>query len=285
MSPRPDEGDGRETAHASPADSWRLDIDESALLRRLAYAFPCLLGGVAVLALALVGWLVADALWTGHTARALGVAMVAILGLLIQRYVPALLATAVGETLRERYAPRWLAVGSVLSAAVLLGSARLHPGAPIALFVASWVPTVVAAHFPTAGHADPETGTLVVDGTEIPLGAVRGHRTITVGPFAVCWLSYRRGAPTAPRLVVVPADRASMVADLVDRPASSAADEREPLRPLERLIVLAFGLGLLAIGPVLWIVLPPGDGRLIALYAGVMFGLFGGLVVWYGYTS
>jgi Na+/melibiose symporter-like transporter len=63
--------------------------------------------------------------------------------------------------------------------------------------------------------------------------------------------------------------------------------KREPLtiNRSERIIASLFGLGMISIGPVLWILLPPGDGQLVALYAGAMFGLFGIVLLWWAYSA
>ncbi|MFB6122049.1 MAG: hypothetical protein ABEJ78_01140 [Haloferacaceae archaeon] len=282
-SPSPGESAGDDPSGTNAAVDWHLDVDASPLLRRLTYLVPSLLGGVALLAVGLVGWLVVDALAAGEVGRALGVVVLAVIGLFGRRYVPALLATDVGDSLSDRYSVRWLAVGSVVGAAVLLGSARLHAGAPLAVFVAAWTPLVLAARFPTTGYAAPDSDALVVDGTEIPLDAVRGHRAVALGPFAVYWLSYVRGVPDAPRTLVAPAEHLDSITDALSR--SSTADDVASIDRQERLVAAAFGGGLLAVGPVLWVVLPLGDGHLIALYAGAAFGLFGGLLLRYVATA
>ncbi|AXG10542.1 hypothetical protein [Haloplanus rubicundus] len=264
---------------------WKLDVDDSSLLLGLAYVFPSILGGVIVLAFGLLLWLVSEAVWAGDLGRAIGLIVVAVLALLSRRYLPALLETGLETPFFERFSRRGLLVGSLLGALTLLGSAQVHPSAPFAVFVASWIPLVLTAAFPTSGHADLAAKTLVVDETEVPLQEVRTFRTISVGTFAVCWLSYTRGSPTAPRIVVLPSDYVDAVATLIDAVPESSNDERPTIDRAERIVAGLFGLGMVAIGPLLWLVLPPGDGKTIALYAGAMFGLFGVLLLWYAYTA
>lgn len=264
---------------------WELDVDDSSLLLGLAYVFPSILGGVIVLAFGLLLWLVSEAVWAGDLGRAIGLIVVAVLALLSRRYLPALLETGLETPFFERFSRRGLLVGSLLGALTLLGSAQVHPSAPFAVFVASWIPLVLTAAFPTSGHADLAAKTLVVDETEVPLQEVRTFRTISVGAFAVCWLSYTRGSPTAPRIVVLPTDSVDAVANLIDAVPESSNDERSTIDRAERIVAGLFGLGMFAIGPLLWFVLPPGDGKAIALYAGAMFGLFGLLLLWYAYTA
>jgi hypothetical protein len=64
--------------------------------------------------------------------------------------------------------------------------------------IASWVPLVLAAALPASGHADRAGGTLVVDDTEVPLGAVSAVRAVSVDTIAVHWLSYVRGTRPHP---------------------------------------------------------------------------------------
>jgi hypothetical protein len=264
---------------------WELDVDDSSLLLGLAYVFPSILGGVIVLAFGLLLWLVSEAVWAGDLGRAIGLIVVAVLALLSRRYLPALLETNLTTPFFERFTHRGLLVGSLLGALTLLGSAQLHPSAPFAVFVASWVPLVLTAAFPTSGHADLASKTLVVDETEIPLQEVRAFRAIPRGPFAVCWLSYTRGSPTAPRIVALPSDYVDTVANLIDTVPKSPNEERTTIDRAERIVAGLLGLGMIAIGPLLWLVLPPGDGQAIALYAGAMFGLFGVLLLWYAYSA
>jgi hypothetical protein len=264
---------------------WELDVTDSSLLLGLAYVFPSVLGGVAVLVAGGLGWLVAAAIWAGDLGRAIGLIVVAVLGLLSRRYLPAALETDLATPFLERFSRRGLLVGSLLGALVLLGSVRVHPAAPFAVFVASWVPLVLTAAFPTSGHADPAGETLVVDGTEVPLQAVRGVRALPVGAFAVCGLSYTRGVPTAPRIVVLPPDYVDTVTHLIDAVPESSNGDHSTIGRAERIVAGLFGLGMVALGPLVWFVLPPGDGRAVALYAGAMFGLFGAILLWHAYSG
>lgn len=268
-----------------PTIEWELDVTESSVLLSLAYIFPSILGGVTMLVFGLVAWLVASAIQAGDFAQAAGILLVALLAILSRRYLPALLGTTSTALFFKRYSLRGLIAGSVLGALVLLGSTRLHPDAPFAVFIASWAPLVLTAAFPTNGHADVETRTLVVDGTEVPLEAISQFRTVSHGAFTMYWISYSRGAPTAPRIIFVPTEHTEMIADLVDATSSDSNKERSTIGRSERLISGLFGIGLIAMGPVLWLVLPPGDGQAVALYAGVMFGLFGMMLLWYAYSA
>jgi hypothetical protein len=258
---------------------WELNVTDSPLLLTLAYVFPSVLGGIGLVVCGALVWILVAALARGNVERVAWVVVGMVLALFSGRYLPALFGTHRPDALRERYTARGLLVGSVCGAVVILGAARLHPAAPFALFVGSWLPLVFTAAFPTSGHADGGTGSLVVDGTEVPLGAVRHIRSVTLGVVAVCWLAYERGVPRAPRIVVLPAEIVETTMALVDSASASAGEERSPMGRSERLVAVTFGLGLIAVGPALWLVLPPGDGRGVALVAGALFGLFGAVLL------
>jgi hypothetical protein len=264
---------------------WKLDVADSSFLLGLAYVFPSILGGAIVLVCGTLLWLVAAAVSAGNLGQAIGLIAATVLALLSRRYLPALLETDLVTPFFERFSRRGLLVGSLLGALTLLGSAQVHPSAPFAVFIASWIPLVLTAAFPTNGHADLAAETLVVDDTEVPLKAVRTFRAISVGTFAVCWLSYTRGYPTAPRIIVLPSDYVDTVVTLIDTVPESSNEGRSTIDRAERTVAGLFGLGMVAIGPLFWFLLPPGDGQAIALYAGAMFGLFGVLLLWYAYSA
>jgi hypothetical protein len=52
-----------------------------------------------------------------------------------------------------------------------------------------------------------------------------------------------------------------------------------------RVVAGLFGVGFLAAGPALWLVLPPGDGRVVALYGAAVCGLFGAVFGWYALVA
>lgn len=275
-------------AHLEPetaAVSWRYDVRDSPLLLACTYVLPGILGGGVLLVALLVGTLVLDALQAGDIGRAVGTLAVPILALLARRYVPALLGATDAFDPADRYSRRGLAASSVVGAAAIFASLQIDPVAPFVLFAVSWIPMVLTAGFPTEGRVAPEADTFVVDGSRIPLDAVDGHRTVAVGGAGVCWLSYARGVPRAPRVVVVPRATLDSVRAILED-AENRTDEREStLDGAERAVVVAFGLGLVAVGPVLWLLLPPGDSALVVLYAGSLFGLFGLVLLWHAATG
>lgn len=265
--------------------NWELDVTDSPLLRTLAYVSPSIFGGIALLAGGLLLWLVVSAVLDGDPARAAWSVAIVVLALLSHRYILAVLDTDITDPFWNRYSRRGLVIGSVCGALVLLGSTQVHPAAPFAVFIASWVPLVITAAFPTSGHADLAAGALVVDDSEVPLTAVNGFRAVSVGTVAVCWLSYTRGVPSASRFILLPATYLDVVSELVDTESDSSNQGRSTIGRTERLVAGLFGFGMVALGPILRLILPPGDGQAIALYAGVMFGLFGILLLWYAYSA
>ena len=263
---------------------WRVEVGDSAVLSALSYALPAVFGGVCVLAALLLGGVVFAAARAGEFGRAVAAAAPVLLALLTYRwFLPAVAQTTLLDPLFGRYSRRGVVGASVVGAAVLYASFLLHPLTPFALFVASWIPFVLVAGFPTEGLADPDEGVLVVDGDRIPLAAVRSHRALPLGRFVVCWVSYARGVPSAPRTLVVPRGEFGRIRPLLDGGADETADA-SPVGTAQRRILVAFGVGCLAIGPVLW-ALFPAEAALVALYAGATFGVFGLVFLWYAVTG
>jgi hypothetical protein len=274
----------------TPADSgstaehhWQYDVTDSTALSAAAYAFPSVLGGALLIGGVLTGWLVLTAILTGAIGRALAITVGIVLLVLSRRWIVPAVATQTSTPLHERYSARGLVLGSLVGATVLYASTLLHPAGPFVVFVGSWVPLILTAGFPTDGRVTPETATLVVDGEELPVTSIRTYRTVSLGGLTVCWLSYAQGQPTASRVIVVPNDAFDAVESVLEWGSSQPADTATSMSVVEKRIVVLFGLGLLAVGPTLWLALPTGDGRLIALYGGVLFGLFGVVLLWHAY--
>ena len=263
---------------------WRVEVDDSALFSTLAYALPAAFGGVGVLAALLLGSVVFAAVRAGEWGLTVGAVGAVLLATLSRRWL--LLAAArtdLLDSLFGRYSRRSVVLASIVGAAVLYASLLVHPLTPFALFVASWIPFVLVAGFPTEGRADPDEGVLIVDGDRIPLEVVRSHRAFPLGRFVLCWLSYARGVPRAPRTLVVPRDQFDRVRSLLDEGADERSDASH-VGTAQRRILVAFGVGCLAVGPVLWALLP-AEGAIVALYAGALFGVFGLLSLWYAATA
>ncbi len=272
---------------SASAFRWRVEVGDSALLSALSYAAPGAFGGATLLAAALAGSVMLAAVRAGAFARAAGVAALLVVALLGHRwFLPAVAGTDVLEPLRSRYSRRGVAVASVAGAAVLYASALVHPLAPFVLFVASWLPFAFVAGFPTEGRADPDEVSLVVDGDRVPLESVASTRALPLGPLVLCWVSYARGVPTAPRALVLPRECFDRVRALLDGAGDGDPDpDAAAMGAAQRGILVAFGVGFVAVGPALWVLLPGGEGTLVALYAGALFGLFGAVFLWYAATG
>lgn len=256
-------------------------MTDSRALSAAAYAFPSVLGGAIILGGVLSGWLVLTAILAGAISRAIAIAVGIVLLVFSRRWIVPAVATQTSTPLHERYSTRGLVLGSLVGAAVLSASTLLHPAGPLVVFVASWLPLILTAGFPTDGRVNPETATLVVDGDEIPVASIDSYRAASLGGLTVCWLSHARGQPTASRVIVVPNDAFDAVEPVLGWGSSQPADTATSMSVAEKRIVVLFGLGLLAVGPTLWLLLPAGDGRIIALYGGVLFGLFGVVLLWH----
>ena len=80
--------------------------------------------------------------------------------------------------------------------------------------------------------------------------------------------TYRRARPVLERAIAAPAE----------------AGRTAPL--VERVIFLVFGAGLLAVGPILWVLTASSsDATTVVLLAGETTGVFGLLLVWFGVVS
>jgi hypothetical protein len=260
---------------------WQYDVTDSTALLSTAYAFPSVLGGAIILGGVLSGWLVLTAILAGAIGRALAIAVGIVLLVLSRRWIVPAVATQTSTPLHERYSTRGLVLGSLVGAAVLSASTLLHLAGPLIVFLASLVPLILTAGFPTDGRVSPETTTLVVDGEGLPVTSISTYRTVSLGGLTVCWLSYARGQPTASRVIVVPNEAFTAVESVLEWGASQPVDTATSMSVAEKRVVVLFGLGLLAVGPTLWLLLPAGDGRIIALYGGVLFGLFGVVLLWH----
>lgn len=266
---------------------WRVEVGDSALLSALAYALPSVFGGAVLLAAALFGSVALAAVRAGAFGRAIGVATLLVVAVLVHRwFLPAAVGTDLLDPLRPRYSRRGVVLGSVAGAAVLYASSRLHPLAPFVTFAASWLPFALVAGFPTEGRADPTEGVLVVDGDQIPLASVESYRTVPFRSLVLCRVSYSRGVPTAPRTLVLPCERFDGVRSLLDAARDGDGDVAgaSVIGAAERWILVAFGVGALAVGPAFW-VLVPREGAAVALYAGALFGAFGAVFLWYAATA
>ncbi|MDZ5811643.1 hypothetical protein U4E84_09845 [Halorubrum sp. AD140] len=264
---------------------WQVAVSDSPVLLALAYVMPSIFGGIAFLVGALLAWFIITAVLAGAYGRALifvGGALLAIFG---RRWFALALFSGELFTREQEYlSRRGVLLGSSIAAVVLGLSFIIDPRAPVAVFIAGWLPAIFVAAFPTKGTVNQRATTLVIDDDEVPVGAVRNYRLLPIGPFVYCWARYDRGVSNAPRLFIVPRDASDAARNVLDAAADRPHAVESSLSSTERWILVAFGVGLLSIGPVLWVVLPT-PGRGFALYAGAMFGLFGVILLWHAATA
>lgn len=104
-----------------------LDVTDSSLLQTLAYVGPGIFGGIAILGVGVLLYVVGSAVLDGDFARAIGVVVFAVLALFARRYFPAVLA------------------GHGLVYAVVIDSMQVFNAAPIAVFILLAVPVIIIA--------------------------------------------------------------------------------------------------------------------------------------------
>ena len=272
-------------ASSTSKRSWEFEVQDSRTLTVLSYAFPSVLGGVVVLVGLLFSRLFLDALLNGNAGQAASYLAFGVLAIFIRRwFVPALLETNLFEPLQSQFSKLGLVLGSICGAFILYASLRLHPFAPFLVFIGSWIPLIITSGFPLEGYVKVDEELFVSKNTEIPLQAVRNYRTFSIGSLVLCWLSYARGVPRAPRTVSVPRDDFTVVQTLLEEATGQESQGDSVIGKPQRWILIVFGIGQLAIGPILWFLLSDG-GKLVAVYAGAMFGMIGALMLWYAITA
>lgn len=275
-----------DTAEESTSEcSWEFEVQDSRALTVLSYIFPSVLGGVVVLVVLLFSQLLLDALLDGNVGQAVLYLGFGVLAILIRRwFIPALTETSLYEPLRKQFSKLGLVFGSVCGALILYLSLRLHPFAPFIVFIGSWIPLSITAEFPIEGYAKLNEKLFVAKNTEIPLQSVQNYRTFSAGTLTFCWLSYARGVPKAPRMVIVPREDFVVAQTLLEDAIGQSALGGSTIGKPQRWILIIFGIGQLAIGPILWFLLSEG-GKLVAVYAGATFGMTGVIMLWYAKTA
>ncbi len=270
---------------------WRVTLSNSRMLRACAYVALGAIGSLPVLVAALAALLAVRALRAGNPGGALVVVALAVLSVpLSRRYLlPALLDPRVRDASLHPDARaldwRWLLVAAVAWAGAFARVATLSPAVPVALFAGALGLLVVAAGLRTEARVDPSSRTLRTESRTTSLSGLTRVRSLRLGPLVVCWLSYERGtvSPRATRFLAVPADVFPAVQTAFEAGTEATPDRGRAMPTAQRAVVLALGAALLAVGPGLWVLLPPtGDARLVAAYAGALFGLLGVVALWYG---
>ena len=210
--------------------SWEFEVQDSKIVTVLSYVFPSVLGGVVVLVVLLFSRLLLDALLDGNVGQAVLYLVFGVLAIPIRRwFVPALLETNLYEPLQKQFSKSGLVLGSVCGGLALYARLRLHPFAPFIVFIGSWIPLLITAEFPISGHVELTGKSFVAKNIEIPLQSVQHYRTFSAGVLVFCWLSYARGIPRAPRMVIVPRENLVVVRELLEE----ATGQRREIRRSE----------------------------------------------------
>ncbi|MFC7046438.1 hypothetical protein ACFQH6_14410 [Halobacteriaceae archaeon GCM10025711] len=202
------------------AIEWSRTPANARLARLPLYAFVGFLGGMGLLAMAL---LVRVALAGLDLAQVgLVVLLVFVGGPLSLLYLWPMLSdpdqrpSLPGPGVRHLH-PAWVAVAVLVAAGLLVVAARSGVWLLVALAAGLMVPPVATNLLTTEGTLDPAAGTVTLQGRSISLDSLAGVRRWHVGDTAVCWLSYGPGAggAGAPYLLVLPKDVAAAIADAV----------------------------------------------------------------------
>lgn len=179
--------------------------------------------------------------------------------------------------------PRYLLLAGVAWVPVGVVALRFGPLGVVSLLAFAWMPAAVADFLGSRGRIEASPPRLVRRDGESSLAGLRRVRSLPLGPVALLYLSFSPGTGgDAPRLLVVPS-RVRREVETLLAAVDAPGDGRTPSRA-ERVVVAVVGLSLLAAGPIAWLLLPRGDARVVAAYAGSMFGLFGVVVLWYGFV-
>lgn len=270
-----------------PPVRWRFTPATTRPLRLLVYAAVGLVVGPVVGFVALVLWTLVSRGGVGVAVVALALALLVGLGVGSGRALFGLSGTQahadVGALSRRGL------VGSILTGAVLVvvgvretGGAWLFVGCLVAEVAA----LVVSAALRSEGSVVPAENRVDYGGRTVPLDAIRDVRSVRVRRFVFALVRYRAGrvGPSVPRLLVLSTEglKAMTSARGHDTPDES---EGERASTAVRAVAGVFGVACLAAGPLLWLLLPAGDGRVVAAYLGGFGLLFGAVFLRYAVVA
>lgn len=284
MVPDSVDGSGGDAGGDAESVEWKRSPATSRWLRLPIYAAVALLVGPFLATLVVVGWVLVR---SGDVERLLVVVVAAAVAvglwnrgaLLAVRGEASIPLHEDTETLSRRALAGSALLGAVGTSAFLVA---VPEAVPVVLGVGVGC-LLLGVVLRTEGRVDATT--LEVGSRDVSLSTLGGVRRIRMGPRVWFWLSYEDGAggPTAPRFVSVPASLAAAVETSLDAGVETASDgDGDALDPTVRAVAILVGLGCLAVGPALWLVLPSDAGQVVLAY-GATFGLlFGGLLLWYG---
>jgi len=273
---------------------WAYTAATSRFVRAATYAGFGLLGGLAVIAVVGGVALVVGLAVAGNLAA---LALVGLLLLVGGPYSLLYLAPMLTDPAQRPPLPadsplvmlsaRRLALASVAAGVVLVASGLVAPWLPIAVFVVGVLVLLpVVAALTTEGAADPDAGTLTVNGREVALADLQGVRRARLGAVVLAWLSYGRGTATGvPRFVAVPRPVWAELAPALRAGVRTETESDDGLSRQVRTVLVGIGLGTLAlaVGAGFLAVTRHGAGAVFG-YAAAFAVVFGALFLWVGTT-
>jgi hypothetical protein len=284
-----DPADGPATDDPPASLAWQVTPDSRRLLHVLAYGLLAPLGAVALTLLvggvAFAAFAVRDGSWT--PLLLLGVAVVIALA-----RPPVLAAMLSDETEasfgHEDWHPsrRGLLTASVLCGGAMLAASLHSRIAVVAVAVLSFGAGLLAMTLSTDAVIDDDRR-LETQYSTAALSTLSGVRSIDLGDLTVFWLVYARGADgfRNPRVLAVPRGQATRVREALDA-GVDADPNADPIGRAERAVVALFGLGVLATGPALWLLIgDAGAGAVVLAYAVTLSAVFAGPMLWYAWNG
>jgi len=279
----PSSGDGNQLPL-----SWTVTPNTHRWLHLLSYGLLAPLGAVA---LVLVGGAVAlgvASIRDGSWAILLALGALAVLALARPPVLAALLSDETEASWEHDYwqPSRLGLVAASTLCAVAMGLALQHSRAAAgAVAVLSFVAALAAMTLSTDASVDDLR--LATQHTVVDLSTLSGVRSVTIGAVTVLWLSYARGADSFrnPRVLTVPRERAPQVREALDAGIDADASA-DPVGHAARAIIAVFGLGVLATGPALWLLVgAAGEERVVLVYLVTFSLVFAGPMLWYAWKG
>jgi hypothetical protein len=281
--------DAPQSPEPSPL-SWTVTPETNGWLHLLAYGLLAPLGAVG---LALVGGgvvvsavLLAEGSWGPVLLLAVAVAFA-----LARPPVLAVLADDATETSLGyegwEPSPAGLLAASTLCGVALLAVSLHSRAAAAAVAALSFAGGLLAVALQTDARIDCDRR-LETRAASVDLAALSGVRSLEVGGVTVFLLGYARGADGFgnPRVVAAPRESAAAVREALEAGVAAAADA-DPIGRAERAVVALFGLGVLATGPALAVVVRDAgsDAAVVTAYAGALSTVFAGPMLWYAWKG
>lgn len=286
---QPTASDHAPSGEGQPPLSWAVTPDSHRWLHLLVYGLLAPLGAVALaLLVGAVAFAVAsvrDGSWTAL----LVLGAVAVFALARPPTLAAILSDETEASFgHEHWQPsrRGLLAASTLCGGAMLLASLYSRIAVVGVAVLSFAAGLLAMTLETDAEIDGD-GRLATQQTSVALSTLAGVRSVAVGGVTIYWLSYARGADSFrnPRVVAVPRERGAQVREVLETGVDADANA-DPIGSAVRVVVALFGLGVLATGPALWLLIgDTGREAVVLVYAVTFSLLFAGPMLWYARTG